>query len=265
MKTQRVIIAVLSLLVLGLAYLAFSNRKSTEESAQPNASASGPAKSVELWHTNTLERWRTNTESITNVVVQTVTNEVIKEVPAKLSAAERQAGIVGYKFIHAPGLENEADALYKLNPVTVEVVVDPATATFLGLDADGFKKKAEQVLHSKNIPIADKSPDHLKLFMGAVWRMSDPRVALFRCRLELREIAAIERQNDIIKSPSVVWSATTSKFVRTLNPTEQVDVCMQEPLNRFCDDFLSAKEREKQTESRIAKVPADFLTGGGKE
>src|SRR2546430_10508820 len=53
MKTQRVIIVVLSLLVVVLAYLAFSTRNKPEGTPQANTAA-------EMWRTNTLENWRTN-------------------------------------------------------------------------------------------------------------------------------------------------------------------------------------------------------------
>jgi hypothetical protein len=265
MKTQRVIIVVLSLLVVVLAYLSFSNRKQPGQTPQTNTAAN----TTEMWHTNTLENWRTNTVerwftntvAITNTVTQPITNEVLKEVPAKLSTDERQAAILGYNYIHAPLLQNASDALYKLGPVAIDVYVAASDSTVLGENTDELRKKVELALRSQNIPVAEKSQNVLRFNLNPLWRMSDPRVALVRCRLDLKGPASLQRQNDIIKCDSIVWSTTTSKFIRTIDMPESVDKCIQEPLDRFCKDYREAKEKEKELESRIPKVSANFLSG----
>jgi hypothetical protein len=259
MKTQRIAIVVLSLLVLVLGYFAF--RKNPTETPPPTTAEAVRTNTLEMWHTNSLERWRTNTEFFTNTVVQTVTNEVIKEVPARLSGDEKQAGILGYKTLHAPILENASDALYKLGPVGTEVFVDSGTASALGVTADDLKKKIDTALKTQNVELAENSPHTLRVNLSPLWKMSDPRVALVRCRLDLKDVAVLQRQNDIIKLDGIVWSTTSSKFVRTVNMAEGVGSCLQDSIDRFCSDYREARERQKDIESRLPKVSPDFLTG----
>src|SRR5215831_12870337 len=99
MKTYRILVGVLSLLVVLLGYLALSaSRKPATELTKEMWHTN----TVEKWYTNTVERWHTNAleMSRTTTLVQPVTNEVvkevIKEVPIKLSELERQAAISGY-------------------------------------------------------------------------------------------------------------------------------------------------------------------------
>ena len=262
MKTQRVAIVVLSLLVLVLGYFAF--RKSAPETPPTNTAETprpSPA-TVEMWHTNSVERWRTNTEFLTNTVVQTVTNEVIKEVPARLSDDEKQAGIVGYKYLHAPTVENAGDALYKLGPIATDVFVDAGTSTALGVTTDDLKKKVEDALRSRSVDVTEKSPHVLRVNLSPLWSMSDPRVALVRCRLDLKDVAAVRRQDDIIKVDGIVWTTTTAKFVRTINMPEGVGSCLQDALDKFCNDYREAQEKQKDIENRLPKIAPDFLSGG---
>lgn len=262
MKTQRVAIVVLSLLVLVLGYFAF--RKNPPETP-PTTTVENPRPTpttVEMWHTNSVERWRTNTEFLTNTVLETVTNEVVKEVPARLSGDEKLAGVVGYKYLHAPALENASDALYKLGPVATDVFVDAGTSTALGVTTDDLKQKVENALRSRNVEIAEKSPHVLRVNLSPLWRMSDPRVALVRCRLDLKDVAAVQRQDDIIKVDGIVWTTTTSKFVRTINMPEGVGSCLQDSLDKFCNDYREAQDKQKDIESRIPKISPDFLSGG---
>ena len=248
---------VLCLLVIGLAYLAFRNTPQ-ETPGKPSPAATSPA---ELWRTNVVERWRTNTETVTNVVVQPVTNEVVKEVPAKLSSAERDAAVLGFKYLHAPTLEDSADALYKVGPVAVEMYIDSGSATILGQNMDELRSRIETALQSRNVPVKEQSPHHLRVNISPRWRMSDPRVALVSCSVELQEPSAFQRQGDIVKRVGTVWTTSTSKFIRTINLADEVEKCLQEPIDRFCDDYHHAKEREKEIQSKIPTVPAAFPAG----
>lgn len=259
MKSQRVLIIVLALLVIVLGYMAFRNKP--QEVSHAGTAEPTPTKPVEMWQTNVVERWRTNTELVTNTVTQVVTNELIKEVPAKLSADEKQAVAVGYKYLHAPVLEDAADALYKLGPISVDVYVDTSAANILGQNMDELKRKVEGALQARNVPVRDQSRHQLRVNISPRWRMSDPRVALVTCHLELRETAALDRQGDIVKRPSIVWSTSAATFVRTFDMAEEVDKAMHGPVNKFCDDYLHAKEREKEIQARIPAVPA----GAGSE
>lgn len=259
MKTQRIAIVVLSLLVLVLAYFAF--RKNSAETPPATTAEAVHTNTLEMWHTNSIERWRTNSEFITNTVVQTLTNEVIKEVPARLSGDEKNAGIVGYKYLHAPTLENASDALYKLGPVATDVFVDAGTSSALEVTTDDLKKKVENALRSQNIEVTEKSPHVLRVNLSPLWRMSDPRVALVRCRVDLKDSAAVQRQNDIVKVDGIVWTTTTSQFVRTINISQGVVSCLQDSLDKFCNDYREAQEKQKEIESRIPKIAPDFLSG----
>lgn len=262
MKAQRAVIVALSILVVVLAYLAFSKHNKPEEASPVTTTASAPSAAAEQWRTNNVDRWFTNTVTITNTVVEPpVTNEVVKEVPAKLSAAERQAATTGYRHIHSPTLENASDALYKIEPVAVEVYADPSALSLLGENADQIRNNVEGVLRSHNIAAAEKSPHVLRIGLSPQWKMSDPRVALVRCKVDLKEPALVERQKDFIKCDSIVWSTSNAKFVRTINMSDGVDQCVQECVDRFINDCREAKDKEKQLEARVAKVPADFLSG----
>lgn len=259
MKTQRTLIVVLCLLVIGLAYLAFRN--TPQETPNPGKPTQSPLSPAEMWHTNVVERWRTNTETITNTIVQPVTNEVVKEVPARLSTTDRQAAFVGYKYMHAPVLEDASDALYKVGPVAIDLYIDAGSANVLGENMDALRNKIEGDLQARNVPFKDESPHHLWVSVSPRWRMSDPQVALVSCTAELRETAALQRQGDIVQRPSTVWSTSTSKFVRTMNMAEEVDKCVQDQINKFCDDYHRAKDREKEIQSKIPAVPAGFPSG----
>jgi hypothetical protein len=261
MKTQRVAIGVLSLLVLVLGYFAFTNRKNPETPAA-NTAEMWRTNTLEMWRTNSIERWRTNTETITNTVIETVTNEVVKEVPAKLSGDEKQAGIVGYKLLKAPTMENASDALYKLGPIATDVFVDASTSTSLGVTTDDLKKKVDNALRAQNVEVVENSPHVLRVNLSPLWRMSDPRVALVRCRLDLKDSAAVQRQNDIIKVDGIVWTTTTTKFERTINIPQSVGDCLQASLDKFCKDYHEAQDKQKDIESRLPQISPDFLSGG---
>jgi hypothetical protein len=256
MKTQRVLIVVLSLLVVLLAIVAY--RKKPDEVA----ATAWHTNTVEKWYTNTVEKWLTNnTEvSVTKTILQPITNEIIKEVPAKLSPAERLAAIVGFKSLNAPVLDPGSDALYKVSPLAVEVYVDPGTASQLGVDTDAIKKKIEAALGARSIPVAGDSPHRLSLGLNARWRNGDPHVALLLGELDLKETASIERQKDIVKCSGVVWSTTSSKLIRTSNMPEELDNSIQEPIDEFCKQYLKAKEKEKEIESRVPPVSPELLS-----
>jgi len=261
MKTYRILVVVLSLLVLCLAYLALSGHRNA---AGEQVKEMWYTNTVELWRTNIVELWRTNTMevSVTKTLMQPFTNEVVKEVPARLSAAERRAALVGYKYLNAPSLSDGSDTLYKAGPLAVDVSVLPNVPKVLQADADALKKQIELALNSRSIPVDGKSPSHLSLAVAPVWATDMPRVALLRFRLELREQAASERQGDIVDCGAVVWSTEKSKLVRTAVTSEDVKDSVQEEVDKFCQDFLKAKEAEKTVESRLPAIPADFLSEG---
>ena len=256
MKSERIVIVLLSLLVVGIAFWAF--RKKGEEMPQPGHAETKSSNPTDLWHTNIVERWRTNTETITNTVLQPITNEVIKEVPARLAGDARQAAILGYKFNHAPILEDTSEALYRVGPVAVEVYLDAGSAAILGENMDELRKKVESALAARKVPLQEQGTQRLRVNVTPRWRMSDPRVAMVSCNLELLETVALDRQGDLIKHSTVVWSTSTSQFVQTMNMEQAIDKCIESPINRFCDDFLRAKEHEKEIRSRIPSVPAGF-------
>ena len=173
MKTYRILIVVLSMLVLGLGYLALSNSK------KPPVEVA-----KEMWHTNTVERWHSNSVEVshTTTVMTPVTNEVVKEVvkevPARLSALERQAAVSGYNFINAPLLETTSERLYKANPITVDVSVSPSAAGMVTEDPASITKSIELALGSRNIPVAEKSPYHLSLNISRSWGTDVPGVGV---------------------------------------------------------------------------------------
>jgi hypothetical protein len=269
MKTYRALVGILSVLVVVLAYLAWSgHNKPAEQTAK------------EMWYTNTVERWHTNTvekspadamqisrsttlvQPVTNTLVQTVTNEVIKEVPAKFSALEKRAASVGYKYLNAPSLENGSDALYKAGPIAVEVNVGAGAASVVTEKPEAIKSRMEAALRSRNIPVAEKGSYHLKLNLNRPWATDSPGVSLISSRLELRENVAAQRQSDVVACSGIVWSTSTSKLVRTFRGADEMDACIQEPLDKFCNEYLKAKEGEKTVEARIPAFPNDFLAEG---
>jgi hypothetical protein len=261
MKAYRLLTIVLALLVVWLGYLQLFR------SGKP---ASEPVKeiwqtnTVERWHTNTVERWHTNTVNVevlrTDTVLQTVTNEVIKEVPAKLSALERRAATAGYKFVNAPLLAKRSDPLYKASPLAVDVHIQESATGILSEGTDAVKKRIVSALSSRSIPVAEKSPYRLSLGISALWRTDAPSVALLMFKMELKENVALQRQGDIFQSAGIVWSTATSRLIRRVDTGEEVNNLMQDQLKQFCNDYLSAKEAEKDIESRIPPIPKDFLS-----
>jgi len=262
MKTNRILIIVLSLVIVWLAYLAFfSSRKGAD------------GKPVELWHTNTVavwhtnnitaERWHTNTIELvrTNTILQPVTNEVIKEVAARLSEQERQAAIAGFRFLHAPTAVSGPAALYKASPIAVEVTIDESAKKLVADDKDAVRKRIEATLKAQNIPVAEKSPYRLSLAIEQLWSTDVPRVALLGLRLELRENAVLQRSGDVIQSAGEAWSSATPRLVRIPNASEELKTAVDEVVNKFCADYLKAKDNEKDLESRVPGIPADFLSG----
>ncbi len=263
MKTERVIIAILAVLVLLLGYLQFFGKKpATETVANDKPAENWHTNSVVMWQTNTIERWQTNTVQVmcTNTVVQPVTNEVIKEVAAKLTPAERQAATVGYKYMKAPTLADGSDSLYKVSPISVSVAVDESARSILGGDTSSLSKKIEEVLRARNVPVAAGSPYSLRLTVGSSWRTDVPRTALLNYRLELTQNVALQRQDDLVQCGGTVWSTGSSQLARTVNAVEDVSLGLEQPLEKFCKDYLSAKQKEKELESKIPALPSDFLS-----
>ena len=157
MKTSRILIVVLSLLVLWLGYLQLSKTRTP---------AAGPSKdlwhtnTVNLWHTNTVTQWRTNTAEMwrTNTVVQNFTNEIVREVPAKLSPAAREAATAGYRYLNAPLAASASDALYKAPQIAVEVNTKACDRTQVAEDAATIKKNVEAALRAQGVATGDGSP-----------------------------------------------------------------------------------------------------------
>jgi hypothetical protein len=261
MKTYRFLIAVLSLPVVCIACLALSGCQKPAAEAPKEL---WHTNTVELWHTNTVENWRTNALEVvvTNTLVQVVTNEVTKEVPAKLSALEKRAGLVGYKQINAPSLASGSEALYKAGPFAVDVYARKGAAQLPGWDAQAVSKQIEDTLKSNNIPVAAASPAHLSLELTPVWATDVPRVALVMVRLELSEKVALDRQSDVVDCAGSVWSKAASKLIRTGGVSEDLKDAVQDQVDSFCRDFLKARDTEKAVQARILAVPDDFLSGG---
>src|SRR5262249_45451189 len=126
---------------------------------------------------------------------------------------------------------------------------------------DELKKKVDNALRSQNVEVTENSPHTLRVNLSPLWRMSDPRVALVRCRVDLKDIAAVLRQNDIIKVDGIVWTTTSSRFVRTINMPEGVGECVQDSLDKFCKDYREAQEKQRDIESRLPKIAPEFLSG----
>jgi hypothetical protein len=258
MKTSRTVIVVLSLLVLLLGYLQLSRTKTT---------ATAPAK--DLWHTNTVNLWHTNTVNLsrtntvelwrTNTVVQNFTNEIVKEVPARLSPAAREAATVGYRYLNAPLVANASDALYKAAQIAVEVNTKACDKTQVAEDATTVKKSVEAALRAQGIAIGDNSPLRLNLTITPVLSTDVPRIAILAVRLDLKERTALQRQSDLIRVDSTLWSTAGSKLVRSASLEEDLRAGIQEQLEKFCKDYSKAKEKEKDLESRIPAMPNNFL------
>ncbi len=261
MKTERVVIVVLLVVIAFLAYFQLSGR--AKPAGEPQ----------ELWHTNTVEMWHTNTVAMwatntverwqTNTVLQPVTNEVVKEVPAALSELERRAAIVGFKHLNAPLVEGTNDTLYKASPIAVEVSIDQHATRLLSASSTAMRARVEEALRSRGITVAEQSPYRLHLSITTPWTTDVPRVTLFAFRLELLEKVALQRQRDVLGCPGVVWNTTSSRLVRAVNVEQEVNNCTQAQLEKFCGAYLTAKQEEKRVEARIPAIPADFLRGQG--
>jgi hypothetical protein len=273
MKANRVLKNLLSSVLVGFAFLMLSGcGKSAGEKPKDLARTT----TVEVWRTNTVEVWRTNTVRLwttntvevwrTNIVLQPVTNEVIKEVikevPARLSTPQKQAATAGYQYLNAPMLPNGSDALYKASPLAVEVRIDETVRSMLAEDTDAVRKTMERALRSRNIPVAEKSPYHLSLSVTVPWATDVPSVALFMFRLELRESVALRRQNDVIGSSGIVWTATKLGTLARDTAAEEVKNSIQDQLAKFCNDYLKAKANEKEIESRLPAIPNELLSEG---
>src|SRR5262245_13635004 len=199
MKAYRISIAVLSVLVLVLGFLAVSGHRK----AEPAVVEMWHTNTVEMWHTNTLQMWHTNalevsrTTKLTEPVTNEVIKEVIKEVPAKFTSLQKSAATIGYKYMNAPLLENDTQPLYKASPLAVDVYADDSATRILGESADSLKKKVEDALTTQNLQLSETSPYHLKLKIGAAWRTDVPNVAILVSRLELTEKVAVQRRNEV--------------------------------------------------------------------
>jgi hypothetical protein len=261
MKTYRAVIGILSVLVVVLAYLAWSGHNKPAEQVVKEM---WHTNTVDRWYTNTVEKWATNALSVsrTTTLTQPVTNEVIKEVPAKFSALERRAAAAGYKYLNAPALQNSSEALYKTGPIAVDVNVAPSAASVVSEKPEAIRSKMEAALRARNIPVAENAPYHLRLNVSRMWGTDVPGVSLVSSRLELRENVAAQRQNDVIACSGIVWSTSTAKLVRNFSGADDLNACIQEPLGRFCTDYLKAKDGEKTVEMHLPAFPNDFLVEG---
>lgn len=260
MKAYRIIIVVLLLLVGWLAYVAVSSR---EKPGTPQPEELWHTNTVEVWHTNSIDVWHTNTVAAPqpNPTTQTVTNEVVREVPAKLTPTEIQAADLGYKYIHAPTIENRAEALYQASPLAVEVDVAPNTAAVLNQDASAFRKTVESILNSHGIQVAAQSQYHLVLRVNTLWRTDVPRVELVGYRLDLRQTVTAQRQDDLLKLPATIWSAATAKLVNLGYMPDDAQAVLQDLLDKFVADYQKTQAAQQSLGSRLPTIPSDFLQG----
>ena len=262
MKTNRVLIIVVCLLAALLAFLALSGRiRLGGEAAQERWLTNNVehTNTVELWRTNFVDRWRTNAMEGAPIVI---TNEVIKEVPAKLSAPMRLAAIAGYKYLNAPSVGEGAGAFYKASPIAVEVVVEPGATRIVTEGSSAISDRIKADLTSRGVQVADQSPYHLKVDLTLPWSADFPGVALLNVRLELGENAALQRQGDVVGSGAIVWSTTSSRLVRTAYAAEEVKAVVQDSLDKFCNEYLQEKEKQKAMEARMPAVPPELLEEG---
>ena len=279
MKTDRVLVIVLSLLVLWLGYLQLSRKKPISEPPREMWHTNTVAVdqwhtntvAVNQWHTNTMNLWRTNTLTLnqwhtntvelwhTNTVVQNFTNEIVKEVPAQLSPAARDAATIGYRYLNAPLAANASDALYKAGPIAVEVNMAACDRSLAAENTALVKKNAEAALRSRNIAIGESSPHRLSITIAPVWNTDVPKVAIMAFRLDLKEKTVLQRQNDLVRFNSILWSSAGSSLVRKVSVEEDLTAGVQEQIDKFCKDYLKAKETEKGLESRIPTMPNGFL------
>jgi len=258
MKAYRISIVVLSILVVILGILALTGRTKPTE---PSVVERWQTNTVERWQTNVVEMWRTNTLEIQrgSVLKEIVTNEVIKPVPAKLTAGERQAATLGYMYINAPSIDDQTYALYQASPVALEVTADRSATNPFIARPETIKQKIEEALRSQGIPLAEKSPYKLSLRMDAVWTASLPGVALVTSRLELKDNVVVKRQDAVLRYAGTLWDTSTSRLVRTGGSQGELDACVKDVTDKFCRDYQKAKENAKEVESRLPKVPSDFL------
>jgi hypothetical protein len=218
---------------------------------------------LDLWHTNTVVQRETNTVEMwhTNTVVQNLTNEVIKEVAAQLSPTAKQAVTAGFKYLNAPISAGGIEALYGVSTVAVDVVMNGLDQGLTAEHADTVRKSAEGILRDRSIPISGTSPHRLVVTITLLWKSDVPRVAIIACRLDLKEKVAIQRQGDVIRSDGIVWSTADAKLVRTFQMEEELKTAVQDQLEKFCSDYLKAKETEGDVKSRIVPMPQDLLSG----
>jgi len=218
---------------------------------------------LDLWHTNTVVQRETNTVEMwhTNTVVQNLTNEVIKEVAAQLSPTAKQAVTAGFKYLNAPISAGGIEALYGVSTVAVDVVMNGLDQGLTAEHADTVRKSAEGILRDRSIPISGTSPHRLVVTINPLWKSDVPRVAIIACRLDLKENVAIQRQGDVIRSDGIVWSTADAKLVRTFQMEEELKTAVQDQLEKFCSDYLKAKETEGDVKSRIVPMPQDLLSG----
>lgn len=261
MKTYRIIIVVLLLIVGWLAYELVAGR---ERSGAPQPAELWHTNAVEVWHTNTIDVWHTNTVEapLTNTVVQTVTNVVTKEVPASLTALQRKAATTGYKYLNAPQITNPTDALYKASPLALSVDVAPNAAQVLKEDANSLRQTMSRILSSLGIPVAQDSPYHLRLRLSAPWRTDVPNVQLIDYRLELNQTVAAQRQDDLLRMRGTLWSSDLTKLVNLSYLPEDADSDLQQLLDQFKTAYQKAKADEQSVSAQLPTIPSDFLPEG---
>jgi hypothetical protein len=188
-----------------------------------------------------------------------VTNEVIKEVPARLSAQEKQAGVAGVKYLNAPVLVEAGSELYKASPIAVEAQLDASATKILKAGPDAVRPTVEATLGSRNIPVAAHSPHQLRLAISGAWQTDVPRVAGLLFTLELREKVALQRGSDQVKCPAAVWSTRSVRLIRTVNTSEELKQAVKDTVARFGDDYAKSKESEQEVDARLPAIPPVFL------
>jgi hypothetical protein len=264
MKPDRILNIVLGIVVviLGFLFLSKSNR-SPEPPPVAKPVELWRTNTVELWRTNTVDRWRTNLVEKwrTNTVVETVTKEVVKEVPAPLSSAEKQAAVAGYRGLNAPQLATPSDALYKVGSLAVDLQMNESTRSLLTEEeVDAIRAQVEGALRSQGLSIASGSPHRLKVQVTTLWTIDVPRVALLSFRLELEEQVLALRNTDLVQSSGVVWSSSRLGTLGRDSLADELKKLLQGQVRQFNDDVRKAKQKEKEIEARLPKIPADFVS-----
>jgi len=267
MKSNHILSIVLGILAVLFAVLWLSARSKPPEPPSPpkemwhtNTVQMWRTNTIDRWHTNTVERWVTNTVNVeTSKQAEPTIKEVIKEVPVQLTAQQKQAGAAGEKYLRAPSLAGKPYPFYKASPIGVDIELAQGAQEVFGEDADALRQRVESGLSAHKIPHDARSPYRLKVGLSVVWTSNLPRSVVYAIKLELVESAALQRQNDIVKSSGVVWTSTKSGITTTFDGPKDTIAGLRAAIDEFGQAYLKSKDSDRQVESLIPAVPALFL------